>query len=31
LKAFMLKQKSKLVNRVLLNKFIEEIAWHDFA
>ena len=26
LKAFMLKQKSKLVNRVLLNKFIEEIA-----
>jgi hypothetical protein len=26
LKAFMSKQKSKLVNRVLLNKFIEEIA-----
>jgi hypothetical protein len=26
LKAFMQKQKSKLVNRVLLNKFIAEIA-----
>jgi hypothetical protein len=22
-------QKSKIVNRVLLNKFIAEIAWHQ--
>jgi hypothetical protein len=31
LKAFMKNQKSKLVNRVLLNKFIAEIAWQGFV
>jgi hypothetical protein len=28
MKAFITNQKKKLINRVLLNKFIAEIAWH---